>query len=125
MSDIIKAALFVVMIVVFIGFGIYWCISYKDSAENITIEVTGKERVTSSDGDGGVDSKYLVFTKSETFENTDSYIFGKYNSSDIQGMLRDNREYIVMVAGWRTPILSKYRNIIYVITELKVKKVVE
>ena len=57
----------------------------KSTEETVTITVTDKERITEKDSDGGTSSKYLIFTDSETFENTDSTLFWKFNSSDVYG----------------------------------------
>ena len=50
------------------------CIVTKQTEETVTITVTGKERVVKEDS-----SKYLIFTESETFENTDTIIYWKHN----------------------------------------------
>ena len=95
---------------------IVYSVAYYSSVESVIIKVTDKERITESTGDeGGVTSKYLVFTETETFENTDAFIFGKWNSSDIQGRLRKDSTYTVKVVGWRIPFFSSYRNIIEII----------
>lgn len=60
----------------------------------------------------GGDDKYLVFTENEVFENTDSLMFWKFNSSDIYNEMEEGKTYKVKVAGWRIPFLSMYRNII-------------
>ena len=85
----------------------YW------TADECTITVTDKDRVVKHRGDS-VSSKYLVFTESETFENSDCFIRWKFNSSDIYGSLRVGKTYHVKVYGWRIPFLSKYRNIVRV-----------
>ena len=84
---------------------------YYNTQEVVNITVTGKERVITGSGDS-MSSKYLVFTETETFKNTDSMIFGKWNSSDLYSKLREDQQYKATVAGWRIPFLSMYRNII-------------
>lgn len=64
-------------------------------------------------------SKYLVFTegengKIEVFENTDTVLYFKFNSSDIQARLRPGKKIEAKVNGLRIPFLSMYRNIIAV-----------
>jgi hypothetical protein len=71
------------------------------------VSVTGKENVVSAK-----DSRYLVFTDSETFQVDDSFLFWRFNSSDIYGQIREGQEYSCRVAGWRVPFLSMYRNIL-------------
>lgn len=79
------------------------------SGETVLITVTNTERITTGD-----ESKYLVFTIDETFENTDSIWFLKFDSSDIQGRLQPGQTYRADVYGWRIPFLSIYRNIVHV-----------
>jgi len=100
------------IIIVGIALTIGNTVMYHRSAETIKIKVTGKDRITQSDGDGNSTSKYLVFTTTEKFENTDVMTLGKYNSSDIQGRLREDSTYTVKVYGWRIPWMSSYRNIV-------------
>ena len=82
------------------------------TSEDITITVVDKERVVDS---GGGDSKYLVFTETEVFENTDCLVLWKFNSSDVYGQLEIGETYQVQVYGWRIPFLSMYRNIVKVL----------
>ena len=102
----------VVFIVGLLFAGGYGAIYYNTS-EVVTITVTDKERITESSGED-VTSKYLVFTETETFENTDELIFGKWNSSDVQGKLKVDSTYTVKVVGWRLSFFSMYRNIVEV-----------
>jgi hypothetical protein len=75
-------------------------------------KVTEKERVVN-----GESSKYLIFTELKdgrvrVFENTDSFIEFKFNSSDLYGKLKEGKTYELRTYGWRIPFLSKYENII-------------
>lgn len=90
---------------------ITYSVFYYSSVEEITITVTDKERIIETDGDQTT-SKYLVFCNGETFENQDEFFMGKWNSSDIQGKLKNDTTYTVKVIGWRLPFFSMYRNII-------------
>lgn len=87
---------------------------FYNTSETVTFTVTGKERIVETSGSGetlSVDSKYLVFTDVETFENTDMLFAGKFNSSDVQGKLFVDSTYTATVYGWRIPFLSMYRNL--------------
>lgn len=75
--------------------------------QEITITVKHKERVVSKET-----SKYLVWSEDETFENRDSLIKGKFNSSDLYGELEKDHTYKCKVYGWRVQFLSWYRNIV-------------
>jgi hypothetical protein len=92
-----------------IGALLVYPIMYRLSAETITIHVEKTERIQTGDA-----QKYMVYGAQETFENTDSWLFLKRNSSDIYGMLKDDQQYEVKVAGWRWSLTSSYRNIIEV-----------
>ena len=77
--------------------------------DSVVLTVDKTERVTNSNGEG---SKYLIFTKSETFENTDRLVILKFNSSDLYGSIKANQSYQAKVVGLRVPFLSWYRNIV-------------
>jgi hypothetical protein len=78
------------------------------------VTVTEKQVKRSDDSD-----KYLIFTQLSdgnvrVFENTDSLIEGKFNSSDVYAKLKENKKYQIKTYGWRIPYLSSYENIINV-----------
>lgn len=81
-----------------------------------TVTITDKDRIYSNNGKNA-SSKYLVFSDDENgnslvFENTDCFIRGKWNSSNIQGELKEGHIYKITVIGYRVPIFSMYQNII-------------
>lgn len=84
-----------------------YSIAYYVSSEYITITVTKTERIKSGEGE-----KYLLYTKDEVFENTDSWLYFKFNSSDFQNKLKNGKPHKVKVAGWRVPFFSMYRNVV-------------
>lgn len=97
----IITALVVVSVLVMIPLGI------KSTGEEIEIKVTDKERINELKS-----SKYLIFTETETFENSDTILYLKFDSSDVYSNLKQGEEYKVLVYGWRIPFLSMYRNIV-------------
>lgn len=103
---LIFALIFVVSIV--------YSIIERNSAEDLVVKVTDKERIVETNSDGKTKSKYLIFTDHETFENTDTILFGKFNSSDLYGSIEIGKTYEMTVVGWRVPFLSMYRNVIKV-----------
>ncbi len=110
----ILVPIIIASIIAVLGFSIYG--SFNDTTYTIT--VTDKERIIDRNGDS-VDSKYLIFgdtTEGESlvFENTDELFRGKFNSSNMQGKLKEGHTYEVTVVGWRIPFLSQYQNIIEV-----------
>lgn len=109
-----------IMRTLFVAIGGFVCIgiliaiyisAYYGSEEQITLTISSKERITTGSGES-ISSKYLVYASDEVFENTDSFLYGKFNSADIQNMLKNDSTYICTVAGWRVPFLSMFRNIV-------------
>ena len=106
------AIMIAVILVLSIGYEAIF--SFNDT--EYTITVTDKERIYEGSGDTS-SSKYLVFGDNENgnslvFENTDCFIRGKWNSSNIQGQLKEGNTYKVTVVGYRVPFFSMYQNII-------------
>ena len=62
-----------------------------------------------------MDSKYLIYTDGEVFENSDDITFGKMNSHDFQSRLKVDSTYTVKVVGMRIENISMTRNIIEII----------
>ena len=80
-------------------------VAYYLSADTVTLTVTYKERV---------EDRYLIYSDEGVYENTDSYIFLKFNSSKLYNDIKPGKQYTAKVAGWRVPFLSMYRNVIKV-----------
>lgn len=77
---------------------------------SVHVIVQDKERVCNADRS----CKYLIFTDKGTFENTDSLLRGKFDSSDVYGRIQKGQRYDFTVQGFRQPIFSMYPNIIEV-----------
>jgi hypothetical protein len=58
--------------------------------------------------------KYLAFGETETFENTDTWAFLKFNSSDVNRSLVKDNVCRMQVYGIRWGFMSWYRNIVKV-----------
>ena len=106
------AIMITVILVLSIGYEAIF--SFNDT--EYTITVTDKERIYEGSGDTS-SSKYLVFGDDDNgnslvFENTDCFIRGKWNSSNIQGQLKEGNTYKVTVVGYRVSFFSMYQNII-------------
>lgn len=76
--------------------------------DTLQVTVAKTERVTNLDTGT---SKYLVMTDNGTFENTDSWLELKTNSSDIYGKLVPGKRVTITVYGIRFSPLSMYKNI--------------
>lgn len=79
----------------------------------LVAKVTDKARIVETSGKN-VSSKYLIYTDKETLEDTDCWLFWKFNSSDVYGRLEKDKVYKFKVYGFRVPFFSWYRNIIEV-----------
>lgn len=81
---------------------------YYSSEDMTEITVKNKERVNYEKS-----SKYLIYTEdNRVFENTDSALYGKFNSSNLYARLEAGKCYRVRTAGIRDSMFSSYRNII-------------
>jgi len=98
---------FVILLTILISYPV----AYYISSENITITVKDKERITTGSGEN-ISSKFIIYTENEVFENCDTWLFLKFNSSDFQNKFEKGKTYNVNVAGWRIPFFSTYRNIV-------------
>ena len=79
--------------------------SFNDT--EVTATVKDKESVRK-----GGDNTYLIFTDKGVFENDDSLLRGKWNSSDFYNAIEIGKTYKFTVIGYRVPFLSWYKNII-------------
>ena len=84
--------------------------------EFVRVEVLDKDRECTTDynseGNATMSCRYVVYTDSETFVNEDAILHLKFDSSDVQRLLKVNQSYCVEVVGYRIPVVSVYRNII-------------
>lgn len=78
----------------------YW----TRSTETVTV-------VNSMVKPAGDTSKYLVYTDKGVFENTDTWYYFKFDSSDVQSKIMQGGKFKITTYGFRVPFLSKYKNI--------------
>ena len=81
----------------------------------VTATIVGTDRECTTRTDT-TSCRYVVYTDAEVFENTDSLLDGKFNSSDVQNQIRqaEGEQVTLRVRGVRLPFFSTYRNIIEV-----------
>lgn len=108
----------IVCIIFFIVLGAVISIPFNFNDHEYTVVITGKERVV-NEGEESTVSKYLIFAEdkdgeSRVFENTDTSLRLKWNSSNIQGELKEGHTYKITVVGLRMSFMSLYENIIKV-----------
>ena len=97
------AFIFYILIIGFLIVVSFW--RPIDKATNIryeTIEVTDKMVK---------DDKYLVYSTDTTYEITDSWLYGRFNSSDLYGKIEVGKTYRIKIGGSRKPFFSWYPNI--------------
>ena len=111
MQSLIKfqSIMFMVLFVVIGSIGYWYQVS---TVEQVHITIDDKQRITT-----GSKSVYLVFTPSETLEDTDSFFHQKYDSSGIFSDLKVGCAYEVSVYGKRMPFFNAYRNIVEILKE--------
>ena len=102
-------AIVIALFVVVIPVKVWIFFATKETVTSFVVQ--DKERVITGSGDNQ-ESKYLIFTDKETFENTDSFLAFKFNSSDVYGAIPIGATCDFTVAGLRVPFLSWYRNIL-------------
>lgn len=91
------------------------CLIQNGNEADVTITVKEKQAVATHDS-----YKYLIFsTQDEVFESDDTFVHGKWNSSDIYGKLEPGHTYKIHVCGTRIPLFSMYRSILSVDQEVK------
>ena len=103
--------IFIIAIVIVLGVGIYRPFNKVSDMRDVTVTVTDK--TVKNDGDDG---KYLIFTEDKdgniaTFEITDSWIAGRFNSSDVYAAIKVGNTYKFTVGGSRNEFMSWYPNI--------------
>jgi hypothetical protein len=103
--------IYIVIIIILIGMCLYRPINKVSNERQVTATVTDKNVKNSSD-----DSKYLVYTIDEnnniaTYEITDSFLKGRFNSSDVYAGIEVGKTYTFTIAGSRNGFLSWYPNI--------------
>jgi hypothetical protein len=78
---------------------------FMNTVQNV--QIIHKERIVTKD-----ESKYLIFTDSEVFENTDSILAMKFRSTDFYRDIKVGDTCTFTVTGIRWGFASWYRNII-------------
>ena len=105
-----KLKTIITLIIILVGVSVFT--DYVKTHNDITYTITVTDKERNSDH-----SKYLIWGDDENgnplvFENTDTFWRGKFNSSNIQGALKEGGTYKITVVGFRIPIISWYQNII-------------
>ena len=102
-----KVSIIIAVVVLFLIIGIP--IVKNGNRQDVSFTVKDKTVTVSKSK-----SKYLIFTDKGVYENADSLLQGKWDSSDMYNSLEIGKQYKVEVRGYRIPFLSMYQNIIRV-----------
>ena len=102
----IALGILIIVLVLFIAFVVP--ILNTTTYNNVTIV----DKSYSGESDG-----YLVWVEDENgvqyeLQNEDILLKGKFNSSTIQGKLKEGEKYNIKTVDWRIPLFSSYPNIV-------------
>jgi hypothetical protein len=86
-----------------IAFGFY----HATNKHDVTFTVNKTERITTNS-----ESKYMVYTDNGVYENTDSVLNNKFNSSDLYNEIKEGKKYTCTAVGFRNGFTSNYENLI-------------
>lgn len=103
-----KALVGLVLVIGLTIMAVTFLVGTKTVTETHTVTITDKEVKNGT---------YLIFGDTDdgqsiVFENTDTVLRLKFNSSDIHGKLKVGTKYHIKAVGYRIPWLSMYQNII-------------
>jgi hypothetical protein len=97
--------------ILLVGAILVFGVAYRNTGSTVIAQVRDKERVCNSTSEGS-DCRYLVYTDQGTYAVEDSFIFWRFNSSDVYGSIERGKTYSFYIVGWRIPFASVYPNII-------------
>lgn len=111
--ELIKALFYLALAAIIIIGGSTWAIIKYNHKEYYTVIVTDKQiKRKSKESD-----VYMIFTEDKNgsvhvFENVDSLLAFKWNSSDMYGEIKKGHTYEFKTIGYRSGFWSMYPNII-------------
>ena len=106
-----RNAIFILAAFIILGTLVFQCNGYGNK-QTVTVKITGKERITESDGNKGIHSYYLIYSDSGTYKLEDELFYGNFNSSDWYGKIQEGNTYKFDLIGYRIGWLSSYQNIV-------------
>ena len=100
-----------IIVVIALGVSIYRPFNKASDMREVVATVTDKAVKNSDNG-----SKYIIFTEDkegniETYEITDSWIAGRFDSSDVYAGIKVGNTYKFKIGGSRNQLMSWYPNI--------------
>ena len=91
-------------LIVVIGAGVFIPLA---THHEVTLVVRDKERIA-----GANSGRYLIFAEDKVYENVDSLLNGKWDSSDLYNNIEIGATYQCEAIGWRIPFFSMYENLL-------------
>ena len=99
---VLPLLLYFILIAGLIAFSLWRPIDKVSNLREETIVVTDKMVK---------DDVYLIYSEDATYEITDSWLYPRFDSSDLYGKIQVGESYNIIVGGSRIPFLSWYPNI--------------
>jgi hypothetical protein len=106
-NSAVELLIYGAILMVILLFGGAKAILYLATGNDVVVTVSDKGERCKSVGN----CTYLIYTDHGTFENRDSWLNWKFNSSDIYGDIKRDTKYQFHTNGIRVPFLSWYPNI--------------
>lgn len=89
--------------------GLYFLYLIIDIAIQLATKTVVVDIITDKERHDGF---YIVYGDNKVYKNVDTWVYSKFNSSDIQRRLKKGKSYNLTICGFRFPIFSDYQNII-------------
>lgn len=105
--EILVGVAVIVIVLAIVGRVGFSVVNNFHTESGVVFTVSNKENVVHNKS-----SKYLVYTDKTTYEITDTWLHGRWNSSDVYGKITTGKTYTCTLQGYRVPFFSMYPNII-------------
>lgn len=102
----------IVFLIIIIGIGSTIFLNIEGYTNKQEMEITVKDKYVKNGNGKSSSSKYLVVdTENNTYQITDLFFKGKFNSTDLYNQLEVNKKYKIETTGNRIQFFSLYPNI--------------
>lgn len=102
----------VTLLLIIIGIGSPIFLTVQEYTNEQEIEIIVKDKYIKNGNGKNSSSKYLVVdTDKNTYQITDLFFKGKFNSTDLYNQLEINKKYKIETTGKRIQFFSMYQNI--------------
>lgn len=102
----------IVFLIIIIGIASTIFLNIQEYTNKQEIEITVKDKYIKNGNGKSSSGKYLVVdTENNTYQITDLFFKGKFNSTDLYNQLEHNKKYKIETTGNRIQFFSLYPNI--------------